>query len=229
MNTDRSQLSALAARIAATVTLFALLGVGAGCSTIVHPPGQPLSQPTVVYITDETIHSSVIVPTDDGRHVEYAFGDWTYAALNRHDPYHVVQALFFSPQGALGRRYLDLKPDATPMAPQLKGITVDKIVVERDQVRELVRTLDARFHTDRPQAENPDNHFIWVKVDDGYALWRNCNTLTKSNLRNMGCEVESRSVFAMYDVQRPSTLMYASEAPAVRRSTGPMIGAGKMR
>jgi len=236
MNMDGSQLSTLVARSSRpariaglVVTLSLLLGFGGGgCSTIVRPPGQPLQRPTTIYLTDEFIHSSVIVPTDDGRHVEYALGDWSYAALNRHDPYHVLQALFFSHQGALGRRYLTIKPDAKPMAPQLKGVTVNTIVVEREQVRELIATLDARFRPDHPQAENPDNHFVWVTVDDGYALWHNCNTLTKSNLRHLGCEVQSRSMLAMYDVKRPSTLMYASESP-LRRVASPTIGAGKMR
>ena len=68
----------------------------------------------------------------------------------------------------------------------------------------------------------------WVTVDDGYALWHNCNALTKWNLRHLGCEVESRSVLAIYDVKRPPALMYASDAP-VRRVTPPTIGAGKMR
>src|SRR5437016_3390254 len=209
MTMDGSQLSTFAARlprparIAGFVVTLSLLLLpafgGGGCSTIVRPPGQPLQRPTTIYLTDEFIHSSVIVPTDDGRHVEYAFGDWTYAALNRHDPFHTLRALFFSPQGALGRRYLKIDPASRELAPQLKGVTVNRLVVDREQARELVAKLDARFRPDRSQAENPDNHFIWVTVDEPYALWRNCNSLTKSNLRRMGCEVESRSLFALYD------------------------------
>src|SRR4051812_28162123 len=109
MNMDGSQLSTFAARAprppagiagAVVMPLLLLLSLGGGgCSTIVRPPGQPFEQPTTIYLTDEFIHSSVIVPTDDGRHVEYAFGDWSYAALNRHDPFHTLRALFFSPQG----------------------------------------------------------------------------------------------------------------------------------
>jgi hypothetical protein len=232
---DGSKLSILPAgsqpaRIAGLwIILFALMSAIGGCATIVRPPSQP-QQPTTIYLTDEFIHSSVVLPMDDGRYVEYAFGDWTYAALNRHDPYHVVQALFFSPQGALGRRYLNLDPKSHDLAPQLKGITVNQIVVDREQVRALEHTLEARFVSNRPQAENPDNHFIWVTVDDPYALWSNCNTLTKSNLRHLGCEVDSRSVFAMYEVKTPTMMssspVYASTAARRNRST---IGCGKMR
>jgi hypothetical protein len=204
---DGSQLN----RLIIAVAMALLLGAaGTGCSTIVRPPDHP-AQPVTVYLTDEFIHSSVIVPLDDGQHVEYAFGDWTYAALNRHDPFHTFRALFFSPQGALGRRYLHIDPDSKELAPELKGITVNKFVVDHDRVRALVAKLDARFVPTRSQAENPDNHFWWVTVDDSYALWSNCNTLTKTNLRELGCDVENHSVFAIYDVKQPAApLVFAS-------------------
>jgi hypothetical protein len=208
---DGSIFSARAARAAGVIVALCLaMSATTGCSTTVQPPARPL-QPTTIYLTDEFIHSSVVLPVDDGRYVEYAFGDWTYAALNRHDPFHTVRALFFSPQGALGRRYLHVDPKSKDLAPELKGITVNKMVVDRDQVRGLVAKLDGRFMPSRSQAENPDNHFWWVTVDDSYALWSNCNTLTKSNLRDLGCVVDSRSLFAMYDVKPPAPpLVYAS-------------------
>lgn len=229
---DGSQLSKSAvrpqpARMAGLlVVLLVLSFLAGGCSTIVRPPSQPIQEPATIYLTDEFIHSSVIVPTEDGRHVEYAFGDWSYAALNQHDPFHTLQALFFSPQGALGRRYLTIDPASSVLAPQLKGVTVSKITVDREQARGLVEALNAQFSSNRSQAENPENHFVWVRVADSYALWSNCNSLTKTNLRRMGCEVQSRSLFAMYDVKRPAPLMLASVAPRVAVST---IGAGKMR
>jgi hypothetical protein len=210
-NMDGSNWSARPARTAGViVALYLLLSTAGGCSTIVRPPTRPL-QPVTVYLTDQFIHSSVIMPVEDGRYVEYAFGDWTYAALNRHDPFHTVRALFFSPQGALGRRYLHVDTKSKDLAPELKGITVNKVIVDREQVRALVAKLDAKFVPSRSQAENPDNHFWWVTVDDSYALWSNCNTLTKSNLRDLGCGVDSRSLFAMYDVKPPAPpLVYAS-------------------
>jgi hypothetical protein len=212
-NMDGSICDARPARTAGVlVALYLMLTAAGGCSTTVRPPSQPL-QPVTIYLTDEFIHSSVVMPVDDGRYVEYAFGDWTYAALNRHDPFHTVRALFFSPQGALGRRYLHLDTKTKDLAPELKGITVNKVVVDRDQVRALEAKLDARFVPTRSQAENPDNHFWWVTVDDSYALWSNCNTLTKSNLRDLGCQVKSRSFFAIYDVKAPAPpLVYASTA-----------------
>jgi hypothetical protein len=197
------------ARLAGLVVAVSLLlSATGGCSTIVRPPAQTV-QPVTIYLTDQFIHSSVIMPVEDGRFVEYAFGDWTYAALNHHDPFHTVRALFFSPQGALGRRYLTVDPKSKDLAPELKGITVNTLVVDREQVRTLVAKLDGKFTPDRSQAENPDNHFWWVTVDDSYALWSNCNTLTKSNLRDLGCGVQSRSPFAMYNVEQPAAVVTA--------------------
>lgn len=178
------------------------LAAGTGCATTIRPPPRPLN-PATVYLTDELVHSSILMPVGEGRYVEYAFGDWSYAALDRHGPFHTIRALFFSPQGALGRRYLKLNTHARPMAAQLKGVRLRPILVDRSDMNSLIAALDARFSAGRSKAENPDNHFVFATVDDSYALWNNCNTLTKQSLRQMKCLVQSRSPFAMYDVQAP--------------------------
>src|SRR5437016_2299558 len=73
-----------------------LLGAG-GCMTMVTPPTHP-QHPVQVFLTDQLIHSSVLLPTDDGRYIEYAFGDWNYAALNHCWPHDAIGAMFFSGQ-----------------------------------------------------------------------------------------------------------------------------------
>ena len=185
------------------IILVGLLCAGTGCQTTVHPPAA-LAQPTTVYLTDEVIHSSILMPMDDRRYVEYAFGDWAYAALDRHDPFHTVRALFFSPQGALGRRFLSLNVLARPMNPELKGISIHPLVLDRSDVNNLIRMLDARIDSAKSKAENPENHFLFATVDEHYSFFNNCNTLTKRSLRQMKCGVESRSPFALYDVESPS-------------------------
>jgi hypothetical protein len=177
-----------------------LLSFAAGCSTIVRPPVQP-AHPAIIYLTDQVIHSSVLMPTDDGRYVEYAAGDWEYAALDRHDLFHATKALFFSPQGALGRRYLTLDIHAAPMSPELQGMELYPVVVDRDKVEVLEARLGAAYEAGKCRAENPENHFVFTKVPGGYGLLHNCDTLTKRCLREMGCTVVSRSPFAMYRVQ----------------------------
>jgi hypothetical protein len=172
----------------------------AGCSTIVRPPIHP-AQPVVVYLTDEGMHSSVLMPVEDGRYIEYASGDWEYAALDKHDVFHAIGALFFSRQGALGRRYLRLNLAAAPMAPELQGITLHPVAVDRAKMLSVERSLATQFKAGRCPTENPENHFVFVKVDEGYGFFHNCNALTKRSLRELDCEVISRSTFAMYEIQ----------------------------
>jgi hypothetical protein len=190
-------------RLACMLVSCLLLAAATGCATTIRPPARPL-HPVTVYLTDEVVHSSVLMPIGGGRYVEYAFGDWSYAALDRHGPFHTFRALFFSPQGALGRRYVQLDRQKSPMAPELKGICLHPLLVDEYDMRALIQTLDADFAAGRSKAENPDNHFVFATVPDSYALWNNCNTLTKKTLRQMKCVVESRSPFAMYDVQSPA-------------------------
>jgi len=99
---DGSICGARSARTAGVlVALYLMLTAAGGCSTTVRPPSQPL-QPVTIYLTDEFIHSSVVMPMGDGRYVEYAFGDWTYAALNRHDPFHTFSRAVLLAAGRAG-------------------------------------------------------------------------------------------------------------------------------
>ena len=58
-------------------------------------------------------HASLLLPAGDGRLVEYALGDWDFMALNRKDAWHTVQALFWSPQSALSRRFVSVSQAPT--------------------------------------------------------------------------------------------------------------------
>jgi hypothetical protein len=180
------------------VAIIFLLGL-VGCTTLVRPPVHPAER-EIVYLTDEGIHSSVLMPMDDGRFIEYASGDWEYAALDKHDFFHTVGALFFSEHGALGRRYLKLDISATPMAPELRDIKLYPIVVDRAKLKSVEASLASRFEAGTTPTENPENHFVFVKATEGYGFFHNCNTLTKQTLRELDCQVTSRSTFAMYEL-----------------------------
>ncbi|CAN5572634.1 hypothetical protein BH10PLA1_BH10PLA1_12280 [soil metagenome] len=178
---------------------FGLFFLLAGCTTTVTPPPQ-LKDPVTVYLTDQTIHSSVLLPVGDGKYMEYAKGDWNYAAKNNHWPWDVVVALFFSPQGALGRRVLTFDP-AHPEKTLLLNGTPNAMQVERADVQVLLVDLDARFMKGDEPTENPDNKFVFRRVSEGYSLFDNCNSLTKRLLLTLHCKVQSRSFFALYHVE----------------------------
>ena len=67
---------------------------------MIYPPQQSLKEPVTVYVADYGVHSSLLLPTGDGRFVEYAFGDWGYAAQNHCLPQDAVGAGVVVPIGA---------------------------------------------------------------------------------------------------------------------------------
>jgi|GEM_PF-2524954 len=179
--------------------LFLLGCCTVGCTTTVTPPAH-LKEPVTVFLTDQTIHSSVLLPVGDGKYMEYAKGDWNYAARNNHWPWDVVVALFFSPQGALGRRVIKFDPAHPDKTPELNG-KPNPMQVEKADVDKLLVDLDTRYMKGDEPTENPDNKFVFRRVSEGYSLFDNCNTLTKRSLLTLNCKVQSRSFFAMYHVE----------------------------
>src|SRR5271155_4160027 len=117
----------------------------AGCATHVYPPASP-KNPTTIYICDYGIHSSLLLPTGDGQFVEYVYGDWDYAALNKTDPLHTLGALAISCQPALGRRFLRPPPGQHVPEPPNRPITIDPLMLDGDLVKLQVQHLDQRYH-----------------------------------------------------------------------------------
>src|ERR1700722_10035619 len=100
----------------ATLLSLIFIPLIGGCGTV-HPPTNP-TDPIPVYLADYGVHSSVILPTEKGKFVEYVFGDWGFAVEN-HDWFipDVPRALFFSTQAGFGRRFLSEAPDGHPIIP----------------------------------------------------------------------------------------------------------------
>src|SRR2546423_386491 len=65
--------------------LFALLTLFlSGCGGTITPPAQ-VRQPVNVYVTDYGRHSTLLLPTENGGLVEFAFGEWGWlAGYQRH-------------------------------------------------------------------------------------------------------------------------------------------------
>src|SRR5436190_14844853 len=91
-------------------TLIALLCVGcvgvAGCATRIVPPRVGPAEAARVAVADYGYHSTLIFPNSAGGLTEYAYGDWTYFAQNRHSFLNALHALFCSEQATLGRRVI---------------------------------------------------------------------------------------------------------------------------
>lgn len=186
-----------------SVTLLASClagGAGGGCATTVRPEARP-ADPVAVFLNNYGVHSSLMLPTPDGRFVEYSFGDYGYAALNRGGPHNALRALFASGQSGLGRRFLSVRPGDGAPRPVQTPMGVQKFFADRALVYVLVKELDERFRngSDDP-VRNPITKNVFVKDPDRYSIANNCNHMTGRLLRQLGCEVRGTTATPLYKV-----------------------------
>src|SRR5438552_17258145 len=87
------------------LVLFCLIG----CSARIQPPAHP-RDPVRVFIADYGRHASILLPDDDGKFIEFAWGDFDWFAANHNGIGEALAALFWSRGSALGTRRLDEIP-----------------------------------------------------------------------------------------------------------------------
>lgn len=207
------------------ISLLLLLAAG-GCGATVYPQPKPI-QPTAVYVADYGIHSSLLLPNGDGRYVEYAFGDWNFAALNHCWPQDALGALLISFQSALGRRFIDLAPGETapqPLHPPPHSMQV--VYASREDVMRVVGEMDARYNRDtRITMHNPDNDMDYVKDSEHYWVANNCNHLTARCLREMGCDVRGFVMLSKFAVA--PTQQEVVRAPVRNESAPPNVSSAR--
>lgn len=124
-----------------------LLALPQACTNTIVPPASP-ADPVAVFLLDHGRTPSLVVPTDDGGMVRYAYGDWDYYALRQNDLWHGTLALFWPTQGALGRMELPGPPTSEAVRAQA-GVGIEhlyRIEVERGAARQLQQHLDDIFH-----------------------------------------------------------------------------------
>lgn len=171
--------------------LICVLCISTGCATHVYPPASP-PNPTTIYLCDYGIHSSLLLPTRGGQFVEYVYGDWDFAALNKTDALHTFIALFGSFQPTLGRRFLQTGAGETFPWPPNKPHTVTPINVSQPLEQQLVHEMDGRFrkHIDTALLNDSDNYyFLFVHDDERYGVFNNCNRMSYNKLKQLGCQV----------------------------------------
>src|SRR5688572_21652742 len=182
-------------RISSTLLLLCFIAcVSTGCATTVRPQSKPID-PVPVFLTDYGVHSSLMLPTLEGRYVEYSFGDFGYAALNRGGPHNALGALFASGQSGIGRRFLSIRPGEEMPRPVYAPKSVQKLYANRWQVNALVNELDARYrkNSGAPEVHNPITDNLFVKDTERYSIANNCNHMTARMLRQLGCQVRGNT------------------------------------
>lgn len=194
------------------------LSLFSGCANV-HPAANVLD-PVPVFVGDFGIHSGLFLPTTDGRFVEYAFGDWRYAAENKCLPHDAVIALAASPGSAFGRRYHDCKMGNLEPCLTRKPYSLQRVDCERADVYALIDRLDARYNAlvekKGPPVRNEETGVEFVRGDGHYSILNNCNHLTAQSLRELGCQVSGVVVWSKFRVteaEKPVIQKIAKKAP----------------
>jgi len=182
--------------------LVCLTCVLTGCGATIVPP--PRSGDMVsVFVTDYGRHSSLVLPDGAGDLVEYAWGDWDWFAVNKNGILNGVAAVFFSHGATFGSRHLDAGPERAHLARVIGCERLLRVDAERARVGALRDELNARL--DRhvgTMVYNPASGFSFVRDDEHYAGWHNCNHVTARWLRELGCQVEGSSFTSKFKLAR---------------------------
>jgi hypothetical protein len=169
-----------------------------GCGARITPPARVL-EPRTVFLQTEARHSSIVLPNDDGRWVEYTYGDWHWFALIDTRWQVAVRAMLGSPQATFGRR-------TYPSHPESLTVTLRPIVVESSRVRALRTELEARFSRRAEASIYNAEYGIWfVPDDERYHVFNNCNHLTARWLRRLGCQVSGWSLTNRFSIDKRQT------------------------
>jgi hypothetical protein len=177
--------------VVVVVTFTWLAGAGGGCSAVIVPPQAKPGESVPVFVADYGYHSTLIVPRPEGGLVEYAYGDWTYFGQNQKSVATALHALLASDQATLGRRVLDRRPDEPGWEEATGAKCVIRFAALRDKVAEVERALEERFNTRiDSMTYSPVHQLYFVKDDERYALWNNCNHFTARAMERLGCRVE---------------------------------------
>lgn len=192
----------LAATSLLALALLLMLNAVAGCTARIVPPAT-VHQPATVYLLDHGRTPSLVLPTDDGRMVRYAYGDWRYYALRKNDFFHGVAALLWPTQGALGRRELPGPPTLESVRQQVAvGCeNVYAIDVEQSKATELREKLDALFESNRGTLVfNEPYDLEFVHHPRSYTLLHDSNRAVAAWLRELGCDVDGRTPLSKWRV-----------------------------
>jgi hypothetical protein len=172
----------------AAACFFLLFVVGCGATIV--PPARPVN-PVPVFVTDYGRHSSLVLPDGAGDLVEFAYGDWNWFAVNKTGFYNALSAMLWSGGATFGVRHLDAGPQRANLAGVIGCNSLLRFDAEASRVEELREKLSHRMdaHLDTI-VFNPASSFSFVRDDEHYAIWHNCNHVTARWLTDLGCRIE---------------------------------------
>lgn len=190
--------------ISRRITLFILSVLAAialiliASPAVIIPPPKPI-QPVTVYVIDQGLHSRLVLPDNDNKLIQYAYGDWRYFALNQQNLGSGIAALLIPTQGTLGRReYQDLAEMKQTLNSNNSVLSFP--VAQLDVIR-LKQSLDKRFNQNiSTQIFNPLNKMYFVQDDLDYTLYHNSNHELVVWLEALDCRVEGFVLLADFKI-----------------------------
>jgi hypothetical protein len=181
--------------------LLTLASAGSGCVTTTIIPPPPGGDDVPVFVTDYGRHSSLILPDPAGHWNEYAFGDFNWFALSHTRSTDAARAMLWSAGATLGRRQLELIDHPAAVASDTTAWKVVRLQAPRAKVQALIRRLDRDYFARHDTVTyNPASAMWFVRNDEAYNAFHNCNHVTARWLRWLGCTTRGTAMFSRFVV-----------------------------
>lgn len=167
-------------------------------------PPADVAVPVTVYVMNQDYHSRLVLPTQNGGLVQYAYGDWQYFALYRQTLRTALSALLIPTQGAVGRREYPSLRDLQQATTALYNGSLVSFTVSNTKAAQLLESLNARFEQNIDTAiVNPLNRMTFVQDEQAYTLIHNSNHEVVEWLEALECQIEGFVMWAGFRVQQP--------------------------
>ena len=164
-------------------------------------PPQQVADPVQAGILDHGRTASLIVEVPGGGMVRYAYGDWTWYALDRTGPVEGSAALLWRSEAALGRMELPGPFSPAAVAREVRVGLEDTLylTVDARDVRRLVDHLDRIFEENRARSVyNETHHLVFVPHPEPYSMFHNSNHMVAAWLEQLGCRVEGPALLSSW-------------------------------
>src|SRR5688572_20725818 len=144
-------------------------------------------------------------------------------------PHDALGALFLSGASAVGRRFHPAENGRPPKVLRngpVQTATKYRLVVAGKDVRKLERELDERYRRGARKEEfyNDWNQVTYVRDDEPYGAFNNCNHMTARSLQKLGCRIDGLVGWASYTVGDNGVRPAEPSAPpptALAKANGP--------
>lgn len=181
-----------------------------GCGTTLVQAPQDAPDPRPVFLLDHGRHTSLVLSTEAGQLVRYAYGDWRYYAERDTRLRSGAAALFCSTPATLARRELSGPPEEAMVLRQLR-VGVEKIhplTVAGANADRLQKELDSLHAQGESQhLYVPEYDLVFAPYPEPYT-WRN-NSATKVAewLGTLDVEVRGPALISRWEVVPPGNVL----------------------